>query len=1077
MKRKHFSAFILVLVCSFAYAQQPQNSCGVQALLTPGNDSIINSSAAITFQSISINATDYQFIINDYTFPLNSPATSQFLVGVTEVKLVAYNGACTDTATIKYFYPGTSPTDPRNLKIQYGSPNLHEFASDFIKSKDGGYILIGKRKDNSWQGFPDRNTIIKAKKDGCVEWAYVHDSTGDFQMSPSINKVVELLNGEILITGDDNRGHCFLAKLSSDGNLIWCKKIYDSQNHLLRIIGLKEMPDGDFITVSIYSGFILCISRHDTNGSIRWQKNYESEYNQYYGPRWSILLKEDYLYLSGASIMKLVYETGKFIWSKKYQLSGRPANSTELYSISKGILANIPVSIDNPGVYPSTTLMEIDTAGNVLTSKSLVQNWKHVITYSQIVPLPNKEFYMISSGYDPTAIQIPSNYKTLISKLDSSYNPIWSKYALHSMGLFYFAKADADQTMVLLGDQVGLGYSNHYYTVKTKITLKKIPPSGIESNALCSFSDYPLYAIPQQMTSSISLWSTIVTPINNLVSSSIYLKSYYPQVRYKCDDYIDSCAYLLLKGPATTCNFSDSYTYKVLKNKSCGQPTVWSVSSLVNIISQSDTTITVRFPGNGNYTVAAFLGLSCNPTKDSIIVRVAANTPIPDLGTDTAICPNNEITLHAGSKFLRYKWNDNSTDSIFKTSNAGLYWVEVTDSCGNTFRDSINISVTTSIPISIGPDRTKCNADTIQITAPAGFVSYEWSPNFNISSTSGQQIVVNPSTTTYYYLKAEKAPGCFAFDTVKISVLNSPPIALGSDKNICAGDSILLDAGTGFNQYLWNTGSVSQKITAKTVGSFSVTATTIDGCKSVDTVRILAILPIPIVALQKDSTLCIGEVRVLDAGAGYNSYIWNSGSRNQKISVNAIGDYVVRVIDAFGCKGYDSIQINKLLPSPVGFLGPDTSICAYGDILLRPTKVFNTYLWNTGNVSSAIKITQPGLYFLQVRDVNNCLGVDSVQVLLKECLQGFFMPTAFTPNNDGKNDFLKPILLGNVKQFKFTVYDRYGQLVFETSEVSKGWNGRIKGIEQNTGTFLWVCKFQLEGDSQNNKSGSVVLIR
>ena len=87
------------------------------------------------------------------------------------------------------------------------------------------------------------------------------------------------------------------------------------------------------------------------------------------------------------------------------------------------------------------------------------------------------------------------------------------------------------------------------------------------------------------------------------------------------------------------------------------------------------------------------------------------------------------------------------------------------------------------------------------------------------------------------------------------------------------------------------------------------------------------------------------------------------------------------------------------------------------------------------------------------------------------------MPTGFTPNTDGKNDLLKPILLGDVVQYKFWIYNRWGELVFETTDLNRGWNGTYKGLPQNSGVFVWMCQYQFEGETPKQEKGTAVLIR
>jgi hypothetical protein len=92
--------------------------------------------------------------------------------------------------------------------------------------------------------------------------------------------------------------------------------------------------------------------------------------------------------------------------------------------------------------------------------------------------------------------------------------------------------------------------------------------------------------------------------------------------------------------------------------------------------------------------------------------------------------------------------------------------------------------------------------------------NYAWSPNYNISTTNTQQVIINPTVDTAYTLIAEKTPGCFSYDTVHVSVRSSPKIDLGSDQSFCTGDSLVLDAGTSFTLYQWSNGNTTQKIAA-----------------------------------------------------------------------------------------------------------------------------------------------------------------------------------------------------------------------------------------------------------------------
>ncbi len=109
--------------------------------------------------------------------------------------------------------------------------------------------------------------------------------------------------------------------------------------------------------------------------------------------------------------------------------------------------------------------------------------------------------------------------------------------------------------------------------------------------------------------------------------------------------------------------------------------------------------------------------------------------------------------------------------------------------------------------------------------------------------------------------------------------------------------------------------------------------------------------------------------------------------------------------------------------------------------------------------------------------MNGCVATDSINVLTKNCLKALFMPSAFTPNADGKNDFFKPSMFGNIKQYQLYVYNKWGQIVFTATDPAKGWDGKFKGQVQNGNTFVWACTYQLEGTSLQTETGTVILIR
>ena len=103
--------------------------------------------------------------------------------------------------------------------------------------------------------------------------------------------------------------------------------------------------------------------------------------------------------------------------------------------------------------------------------------------------------------------------------------------------------------------------------------------------------------------------------------------------------------------------------------------------------------------------------------------------------------------------------------------------------------------------------------------------------------------------------------------------------------------------------------------------------------------------------------------------------------------------------------------------------------------------------------------------------------MDEIQIKVYKIAPGFYVPSGFTPNNDGNNDVIRPILMGMRSLKLFRIYNRWGQLLFTTSEKGKGWDGTFKGSQQDPGTFVWMAEGETYLGENIKKQGTVVLLR
>lgn len=228
------------------------------------------------------------------------------------------------------------------------------------------------------------------------------------------------------------------------------------------------------------------------------------------------------------------------------------------------------------------------------------------------------------------------------------------------------------------------------------------------------------------------------------------------------------------------------------------------------------------------------------------------------------------------------------------------------------------------------------------------------------------------------------------------------------------------------------------------------------------------------VNLGPDVSLCDGETKRFTAGT-YDSYRWQDGSVAPDFSTGTAGTYFVQVQDACGTSS-DTVSV-LLYTKPSIFSERDTFFCTNESVLLQSRGNFTNYLWGTGDMTQTLTVRVPGTYRLQVTGPNGCVWSDSMQVVRRNCNNTLYVPSAFTPNGDGKNDRLSPVFSRHVRQYDFFVYNRWGRLVFRSASPSETWDGKVAGAPQGNSVFVWVCTFRFEGEEVKTEKGTVTLIR
>ncbi len=269
---------------------------------------------------------------------------------------------------------------------------------------------------------------------------------------------------------------------------------------------------------------------------------------------------------------------------------------------------------------------------------------------------------------------------------------------------------------------------------------------------------------------------------------------------------------------------------------------------------------------------------------------------------------------------------------------------------------------------------TICEGDSVSLWV-LNNSSYHWS-----TGETTQTIYVKDSgdynvTVTNFLTNCEVTS-----NTVHITVHPTPHVNLGADKELCDGQTLNLNAGSGFTSYLWNTGSTTPTYLVDSTGTFSVTVHDTYGCIGGDTINTL-FHHNPVVNLGPDANLC-GNSILLNAGPGFSTYNWNSGlSFNPTLLVSTSGAYMVSVIDSNGCNDKDTIQVN-IHAIPWINLGNDLSVCG-SSITLDAGIGFTGYDWNNGlSMNRFIQVTESGTYYVKITDQYGCINSDTIAVEL-----------------------------------------------------------------------------------------------
>jgi len=339
------------------------------------------------------------------------------------------------------------------------------------------------------------------------------------------------------------------------------------------------------------------------------------------------------------------------------------------------------------------------------------------------------------------------------------------------------------------------------------------------------------------------------------------------------------------------------------------------------------------------------------------------------------------------------------------------------------------------------------------------------------------------SAGTYSYTVTDNF-GCIKEDSVLIEQSDLIEMDSVVKSLLCQGDtnaSIYLNISGGINpySYLWSDSSNLDSLVGLSSGNYQITISDSNNCK--DSMNVIIYDPDSFdISITDDTTICYGSAIILNAYGGM-SYLWSNGNLASSINAKPLQDtifYVTGYNDS-GCVALDSVNV-IVLPPPIAYAGQDSTVIKGESIKLNGSGGID-FLWVPNDYLDCDNchdpISKPDndiTYVLSVTDTNGCISTDTINITV-DFFSNIYMPSAFSPNGDGINDVFYVRGL-NISEIQLMIFDRWGNLVFETTDQSIGWNGYYRGTLFVPEVFMYVLTGKDPEGKKINFKGNITLV-
>ncbi|HCA82800.1 MAG TPA: hypothetical protein DEP18_03370 [Flavobacteriales bacterium] len=499
----------------------------------------------------------------------------------------------------------------------------------------------------------------------------------------------------------------------------------------------------------------------------------------------------------------------------------------------------------------------------------------------------------------------------------------------------------------------------------------------------------------------------------------------------------------------------------------------------------------------GNYPVTVTDNMGCTETA-TVVVGSGGSLSITNVATTPATCPstcNGTITVTApgATQFSIDGGVTFQASNVFNNMCPGNYTVTASNSTGCNDTEPAVVTVPNPLTLTPGPGSTICIGQSATVSASASGGTAPYTFTWNQGLPSAQSHNVTPLISTDYQVSVSDNNGCNA-GPLSITITVNPPlqVVVSPDVMICPGASATLTAnasggdGDPYN-YSWTDGAgfsqTGSSITVSPTTNTTYIVTATDNCGTPQTTAQVnvGLNPVPQVTFVADNLsgcvpVAVNFTNTTDPALSGNCQ-WNFGNGQTSNNCNPS-----MVFNTPGC--YD---ISLTVTSPAGCIGSLTipgMICAHpypvADFVFgpQPTDLLNTtitfintsagastYSWDFAGLGSS---TAPNTVFtFPDEDPGNydvCLAVENAfgcqdtvcKVVVINDFFTIYVPNAFTPDNDGKNDIFFPVIDGFVDgTYQIYVFNRWGEIVFESNDPNGYWDGKYRGVNAKQDVYVW----------------------